>query len=97
MPSCHRPFLANLQAGAFLPKDPTYAQMLIDVAVEVPTLFVCGQRDKYISPDRSEEVIATFQPQHVQRFRHDGGHMVPTCTGDFKRCLQDFLDVHKAP
>lgn len=83
------------QAGAFLPKDPKYAHSLTSLAVDVPTLFICGEKDQYISPERTEEVIRTFQPQSVQRFVHSGGHMVPTCTGDFKHCLHEFLDVHK--
>ena len=80
-----------VQIGAFLPKDPKYAKLLAETAVQVPTLFVCGESDKYIPLDRTKEVMKTFDQQNVQQYLHTGGHMVPTCTGDFKRCLQVFL------
>ena len=84
-----------LQVGAFLPKDPKCAKLLIETAVQVPTLFVCGESDNYIPLDRTEEVMKTFEQPNVQQFLHPGGHMVPTCTGDFKRCLQEFLDAQE--
>lgn len=86
-----------VQVGAFLPKDPKYASLLTENAVQVPTLFVCGENDKYIPLDRTKEVIMTFDQHHVQQYVHTGGHMVPTCTGDFKRCLQQFLDTQETP
>lgn len=82
-------------AGAFLPKDPKYAKHLRETAVHVPTLFVCGESDKYIPLGRTKELIETFDQQRVQQYVHTGGHMVPTCTGDFKRCLQTFLDAQE--
>lgn len=85
-----------VQVGAFLPKDPKYAKLLTQNTVQVPTLFVCGESDNYIPLDRTKEVMKTFDQQHVQQYRHSGGHMVPTCTGDFKGCLQEFLDAQKA-
>ena len=99
VPRCLLPFTKTCfvvyQAGAFLPKDPKYAQSLTSLAIDVPTLFVCGEKDQYISPERTEEIIRTFEPQSVQRFVHKGGHMVPTCTGRFKKSVQEFLDAHK--
>ncbi len=82
------------QAGAFLPKDPEYAHMMTQAAISIPTLFISGRKDQLIPLQRTEELIATFDPDSIQRYMHDGGHMVPTCSGDFKRCLQDFLDQH---
>lgn len=84
-----------VQAGAFLPKDPKYAKLITETAVQVPTLFVCGESDSYIPLDRTKEVMNTFDQQNVQQYLHTGGHMVPTCTGDFKRCLQEFLDAQE--
>ncbi|DBB12823.1 TPA: hypothetical protein ACH3X3_005587 [Trebouxia sp. C0006] len=81
-------------AGAFLPKDPEYAHMMTQAAISIPTLFISGRKDQLIPLQRTEELIATFDPDSIQRYMHDGGHMVPTCSGDFKRCLQDFLDQH---
>lgn len=31
-----------------------------------------------------------------EQYVHDGAHLVPTCTGDFKRVLVDFLDRHSS-
>ncbi|DBA79095.1 TPA: Ovarian cancer-associated protein 2 [Trebouxia sp. C0004] len=81
-------------AGAFLPKDPEYAHMMTQAAISVPTLFITGGKDQLIPLQRTEELIATFDPDSIQRYVHEGGHMVPTCSGDFKRCLQDFLEQH---
>lgn len=30
----------------------------------------------------------------AQRWSHGGGHMVPTCSGDFKKALVAFLQEH---
>lgn len=81
-------------AGAFLPKDPRYAQMMTTNLVRTPTLFIYGEKDQLVPPQRTEELIATFDPDSVHRFVHSGGHMVPTCTGEFKKCMHDFLDKH---
>lgn len=68
--------------------------MMTQAAMSIPTLFISGHKDQLIPLQRTEELIATFDPDSIQRYVHDGGHMVPTCSGDFKRCLQDFLDQH---
>ena len=86
--NCHE------QVGAFLPKDPQYAHMMTTQSIGIPTLFISGNGDQLIPAQRTEELIATFDPESAQRYVHSGGHMVPTCTGDFKTCLQDFLDKH---
>ncbi len=82
------------QAGAFLPKDPEYAHMMTQATISTPTLFISGCKDQLIPLQRTEELIATFDPDSLQRYMHDGGHMVPTCSGDFKKCLQNFVDQH---
>ena len=83
-----------VQAGAFLPRDPQYAQMLTTVPVSIPTLFVSGTNDQLIPPERTHQLAETFDQNCVQKYVHSGGHMMPTCTGEFKRCLQEFLDKH---
>lgn len=83
-----------LQAGAFLPKDAKYAELLSLNALEVPTLFVYGEQDQLIPPERTQQLISMWNPVCVKQYSHSGGHMVPTCTGEFKQCLRDFLDKH---
>ena len=68
--------------------------MLTSNAVHVPTLFICGEKDQYIPPERTEELTVTFDALCIRRYEHTGGHMVPTCTDEFKRCLLEFLDMH---
>ena len=68
--------------------------MLSSCSVKTPTLFVSGEQDQLISPDRTQQLIDTFDTSCIQKFQHGGGHMVPTCTGDFKQTLRDFLDKH---
>ena len=83
-----------LQAGAFLPKDAKYAGLLSLNALEVPTLFVYGEQDQLVPPERTQQLISMWDPACAEQYQHQGGHMVPTCTGNFKRCLQDFLNRH---
>ena len=84
------------QAGVFLPRDPQYAELMTTAAVSIPTLFVSGTKDQYIPPERTDQLKATFDPECVEQYTHNGGHLMPTCTGDFKQCLQAFLDKHGA-
>ena len=70
--------------------------MMTTVALAVPTLFVSGAKDQLISQERTQELISTFDPDCVQRYVHSGGHMVPTCSGEFKQRLHQFLDSHAA-
>lgn len=37
--------------------------------------------------------LASCLPQS-EVFTHGGGHMVPSCSGDFKRTLLDFVGRH---
>lgn len=70
--------------------------MLTAHMVKTPTLFVHGQQDQLIPPERTQQLIGTFDPACTQQYQHSGGHMVPTCTGVFKQVLRDFLDEHGA-
>lgn len=85
-----------IQAGAFLPKDPKYADILSSCMVKTPTLFVFGEQDQLIPPERTQQLMDTFDSAFTQQYQHSGGHMVPTCTGSFKQALQKFVDKHGA-
>lgn len=41
---------------------------------------------------RSIDLMAAFKEEGRESFEHSGGHMVPTCTGEFKAFMLDFLD-----
>ncbi|KAF8055937.1 dfr1 [Scenedesmus sp. PABB004] len=81
-----------IAVAGFLPRDPDYAKLLEDAATDVPTLFVMGTADRLIPPARSHALMDTFDQACADLYEHPGAHMVPTCTGEFKARLCDFLD-----
>lgn len=51
-----------------------------------------------VPTDRSLQLIEAFDASSSTVYEHAGAHMVPTCSGEFKRALVDFLDeVAAAP
>ncbi|KIY94360.1 hypothetical protein MNEG_13602 [Monoraphidium neglectum] len=90
------PRFAVLVAG-FLPRDPTYSELLAAERVTTPSLFVVGEADALVPPERTLALMDTFDPQSTSLLRHAGAHMVPTCSGDVKRQMAEFLDGFKPP
>ncbi|GBF87771.1 hypothetical protein Rsub_00482 [Raphidocelis subcapitata] len=88
------PRFAILCAG-FLPRDPAYSSLLERARVAVPTLFVLGDADALVPPERTLELVATFDPAAAQLLRHPGAHMLPTCSGAIKAAMAEFLDGFK--
>ncbi|KAK9830318.1 hypothetical protein WJX72_010963 [[Myrmecia] bisecta] len=78
--------------GGFLPRDDTFAGWITTAKPSTPVLFVFGVNDVLVPPERSHQLIAAFAGPHIQQFEHAGAHMVPTCSGEFKQQLQQFLD-----
>lgn len=88
LPPAARPRFAII-AGGFLPADAEIAATVADI--NIPTLFICGERDALIPPPRSEALAERWRPECVQFLRHGGGHSVPTCSGEIKAAYRDFL------
>lgn len=85
----------DLQAAGFLPRDPDWAAVVSTVAsLQTRTLVVHGQRDMLVPLERSQQLQESMGACCTQTYLHSGGHMVPTCSGDFKRLLFGFLDLH---
>ena len=58
----------------------------------MPTLFVIGDADTLVPPERTLELAATFDPAAAQELRHPGAHMLPTCSGAIKAAMVEFLN-----
>lgn len=84
---------AGIVVSGFLPRDPRFADLLSSARVELPTLFVWGTADKLIPVERSQALMDTFDARSACSFEHDGKHLVPTCSGDFKRYIVEFLEA----
>ena len=58
-------------------------------------MHVYGTADRMVTEERSLAFLAAFEaasPALTERFVHQGGHFVPTCTGVFRDALRDFVD-----
>eukprot|EP00195_Chlamydomonas_chlamydogama_P011637 CAMPEP_0202913136 /NCGR_PEP_ID=MMETSP1392-20130828/59652_1 /ASSEMBLY_ACC=CAM_ASM_000868 /TAXON_ID=225041 /ORGANISM="Chlamydomonas chlamydogama, Strain SAG 11-48b" /LENGTH=261 /DNA_ID=CAMNT_0049604281 /DNA_START=140 /DNA_END=925 /DNA_ORIENTATION=+ len=86
------PKFAIMVAG-FLPRDPSYARILTSARPAVRSLFVYGTNDALVPPERTQQLIDTFEPSCVNTYVHGGAHLVPTCSGEFKQALVAFLDA----
>lgn len=82
--------------GGFLPKDPSYASAISAARPAVPALMVSGRGDTLVPEERSQALAEAFSEEAVEWYRHPGGHMVPTCSGEFKQALVTFLDGFSA-
>lgn len=85
------PKFAIMIAG-FLPKDPSFAALVLEARPAIPSLFVYGTADALVPPDRSKQLIEAFDPAHTVVYEHGGAHLVPTCSGAFKQALVTFID-----
>ena len=80
------------QVSGFLPRDPSYAEILKEGQVSLPTLFVHGSADELVLPERGRELQETFAEGSYTVLEHPGAHFVPTCTGAVKQQIVHFLD-----
>ncbi|EFJ40066.1 hypothetical protein VOLCADRAFT_121759 [Volvox carteri f. nagariensis] len=85
---------AILVAG-FLPRDPAVAELVRagSCSSRVPLLLVTGTSDSLVPPERTAQLGACFNPATVSSYTHGGAHLVPTCSGQFKSTLVEFLDA----
>lgn len=81
-----------LQVSGFLPRDPSYADILRHAKVSTPTLFIHGSADELVPLERAHELQATFAEGSTAMLEHPGAHFVPTCTGAVKQQIVEFLD-----
>jgi pimeloyl-ACP methyl ester carboxylesterase len=88
--------LPAMQVAGFLPRDPEYSTLLQTVKCTVPALFVVGESDELIPPDRSAALMATWHAPAAELLKHGGAHMVPTCSGPVKQQIVSFLDRYRA-
>lgn len=51
-----------VMCSGFLPRDPSFAQMVRDAAPDTPSLFLFGAADELVPPQRSKELVAAFAP-----------------------------------
>lgn len=123
------PHPSRPQCAGFLPRDPVYANLLSEERCSIPSLFILGDSDTLVPPERTLALFDTFDPATAQLLRHPGeaagrkgrercvplapslpaaparptsrlptpnstpgAHMVPTCSGDVKRQMVEFLD-----
>jgi fermentation-respiration switch protein FrsA (DUF1100 family) len=53
--------------------------MLRQARPAVPSLFVYGQGDALVPPERTEMLMGTWSEGCASSFVHEGAHLVPTC------------------
>ncbi|GAX85192.1 hypothetical protein CEUSTIGMA_g12610.t1 [Chlamydomonas eustigma] len=86
-----RPKFAIMISG-FLPRDPSFAELVQKARPSVPSMFVYGTADEMVPPERTQELIAAFDQECSSVYKHAGAHLVPTCSGTFKQALTSFID-----
>jgi predicted esterase len=83
--------------GGFMPRDARYAAVLKETApIQQRSLHVTGEKDELVPTERSEELWKCFEDKYRTVYNHGGAHMVPTCSGEFKKAMMEFLDEVKA-
>ena len=75
-----------------MPYDAAMSERIAEAQCAVPSLFVWGTADELVPAARSKQLAAAFDAAAVRTFEHKGAHMVPSCSGEFKAALVDFLD-----
>jgi Serine hydrolase (FSH1) len=87
-----------LQIAGFLPRDVRYTKAIQEARPgSAWYLFVHGSADLLVPAERSRDLAAAFAPDRVRFFEHDGKHCVPTCSGNFKSVMVEFLDQVVGP
>eukprot|EP01024_Parvocaulis_polyphysoides_P026048 TRINITY_DN23749_c0_g1_i1.p1 TRINITY_DN23749_c0_g1~~TRINITY_DN23749_c0_g1_i1.p1 ORF type:complete len:236 (+),score=35.34 TRINITY_DN23749_c0_g1_i1:301-1008(+) len=78
--------------AGFAPKDESFLEIIQRANICIPSLHVYGESDELVSNERSLQLGQCFDPDQKQIFVHSGGHMVPTCSGQFKQILLTFIN-----
>lgn len=55
-----------------MPRDPQYASLLSEERVATPSLFILGDSDALVPPERTLALMGTFDPQAAALLRHPG-------------------------
>jgi pimeloyl-ACP methyl ester carboxylesterase len=84
--------------GGFMPRDVSYAAVLKErpSPIQQRSLHVTGEKDALVPTERSRELWECFDERYRSVYSHGGAHMVPTCSGEFKKAMAEFLDQGKA-
>eukprot|EP01025_Chloroclados_australasicus_P016937 TRINITY_DN1863_c0_g1_i1.p2 TRINITY_DN1863_c0_g1~~TRINITY_DN1863_c0_g1_i1.p2 ORF type:complete len:236 (-),score=12.64 TRINITY_DN1863_c0_g1_i1:753-1460(-) len=80
--------------AGFQPRDEQFSQLIKSANIRIPSLHVYGESDDLVSSERSTQLSECFDTSLKQVFVHPGGHMVPTCSGQFKQILQGFTTIN---
>lgn len=88
----HVPRFAIL-VGGFVPRDENVAALLSASPPRVPTLFISGEDDQLVPPERSRALMACFGG-HTELLLHPGGHHVPSLKGEMKAAVFAFIEKH---
>jgi len=88
----HVPRFAIL-AGGFLPNDEAVAATLASARPQVPTLFIAGEGDRLVPPDRTRALMECFGGT-TELLLHLGGHHVPSLKGEMKEAAVAFMQRH---
>jgi predicted esterase len=89
----HAPRFAVL-VGGFLPRDERVAAMLAEARPQTPTLFIAGEGDQLVPPDRTRALLECFSGP-TELLLHPGGHHVPALKADAKETVLAFIERHK--
>lgn len=89
----HVPRVAIL-AGAFLPRDERWAGLLAASPARVPTLFVSGEGDQLVPPERTRALMECFGGSK-ELLLHPGAHYVPAMKGEMKEQAVAFVERHR--
>lgn len=61
---------------------------LFDSKLSIPSLHVYGETDKWVTPERSKQLIECFENPTI--IAHPGGHFIPTHS-EFRKQLKEFV------
>lgn len=89
----HVPRLAIL-AGAFLPRDERWVGLLTASPPQVPTLFLSGEGDQLVPPERTRALMEHFGGSK-ELLLHPGAHYVPAMKGEMKEQAVAFVERHR--
>lgn len=81
-------------AGAFLPRDERWAGLLAASPPRVPTLFVSGEGDQLVPPERTRALMEYFGGSK-ELLLHPGAHYVPAMKGEMKEQVVAFVERHR--
>jgi len=86
-PPLTAPTATLAQCAGFLPRDPIYSALLSDMRVAVPSLFILGESDALVPPERTLELLNTFDPSTAELLRHPGVWVCGDCVCGDRVCV----------